>query len=125
MIGEKLGHSEEYIDRCFIKIVGEDSYLVGNYRMIDYESIRDRVSVGEIPKLVILDAESNPDLIHASETVYLSLDQEVCTLSKDIYAKNHSLTALSLNTLGLPLKAEPVSIFNVNRMFTIHIDTIQ
>ncbi len=35
-------------DDAVIKVVGEDTFLLDNYRLIDYEYIREKIMIGEV-----------------------------------------------------------------------------
>lgn len=110
-LGGSLGHSEEYVQQCFVKTVGEDSFLcLQGVRLADYAFVRERVASERPPRLAVLHARAIV-IEQAHETVYLSLQRD-CDLRKRsdpddlaLSPRNASLTAISLSSLGLSISS--------------------
>lgn len=102
---------------CFIKAVGEESYLITDNRMIDFEYVRNRLAQGKRPVLTVIAVDL--DLDRGSSTLEMDNDEETFSLSEDL----HSLTVLSINNLGLDKAV--VDSTSVSRPFRVYVDSLQ
>ena len=56
-LGGKFSIRPDRRKDCFIKVIGEDSYLLGDYRIIDFEYIRERVAAELVRKRNFLNSK--------------------------------------------------------------------
>ena len=72
-VARRLGKDSE---GCFLKVVGRDSFLVGDHRVIDYEYIRERIMVKEIPQLIVVKSDSI-SIERANDLVYHNIARSI------------------------------------------------
>lgn len=127
-LGKKYNYDDAYSATCCIKTIGEESYLLGGHRLIDYAYIYD----SPLPKLVVMNVDSI-EIEKASDKVYISLENDVLDTglsssspmqSKD--SKKCSLTPMSISTWAAisPFQSTLAST-NVERKFAVKIDSIR
>ena len=138
LLGAKYGFPQELVERSVLKVCGEDSYLFGSeHRMIDFEFVRERVLVDAIPCLVVVNSEG-VEIEQAEDEVYHSLNLEISDskLTKSLasasealsppiqpVSRHPSLTAMSFNTLGLPLNST-IQSTSLEKNFLIEIKSV-
>ena len=57
-LGERLGRDSE--DR-FLKVIGRDTFLIGEHRVVDYECVRETLMLGAVPQLMVVQGGDSID----------------------------------------------------------------
>ncbi|XP_059078692.1 phosphatidylinositol 4,5-bisphosphate 3-kinase catalytic subunit beta isoform-like isoform X2 [Tigriopus californicus] len=125
-LANKFHHTEDEVQRSFLKVVGEDSYLIGQHRMIDFEYIREQISLQKLAKLVVVDVKEI-DIVQANDQFYKSLEKGGITLKTEVnqpLSRNTSLTAQSFNLMGLPLHST-IDSTSVENKFAVMIKSLE
>ena len=80
-------------------MVGRDSFLVGGHRVIDYEYIRERVMMKEMPQLIVVKGDSI-SIERANDHIYHNIErslyhsQEVKAISEGFKLFNGPLNVI-------------------------------
>ena len=99
----------------FLKVIGRDTFLIGEHRVVDYECVRETLMLGAVPQLMVVEADAI-SIERANETVYFNLRESLLRMSRDSRdgdangelqrQRKQSLTAalslLSLNNSTVP-----------------------
>ena len=89
-LGENLGFNPS---KCCFKAMGEDSYIIGPERVINFEFVYENLRAGLVPSLAIV-REDSVDVESVGENVYLLLEKDVSR--RPSTRASESLASLSL-----------------------------
>ena len=93
-VGEKLGFEETHYSKCYVKTVGEASFLLGDHKLYEFAFINENA----IPELVIL-PEDKIEIEEASDFVYIHIDRDAHNQN----GESQSSAASGSNTTTTPL----------------------
>ena len=66
----------------YIQVIGRDTFLIGDHRVVDYECVRRTLMSGAVPQLTVVEAEAI-SIERANETVYFNLRESLVRMSRD------------------------------------------
>jgi uncharacterized ubiquitin-like protein YukD len=76
VLKELASRRERDSEGCFLKVIGQDSFLVGDYRLIDFEYVRERIMLKRVPQLIVVN-EDSINIEKANETVYHNIERSI------------------------------------------------
>ena len=101
-VGEKLGFDESYYSKCYVKTVGEASFLLGDHKLYEFAFINENA----MPELVLL-PEDKIEIEEASDFIYIHIDRDAHNQNGESLSSSSAASGFTTTTTPLSPSAPP------------------
>ena len=96
--------------RCCFKAVGEESYLLGRHKLVQFEFVYENLRTGRVPDLLIV-REDAVDVESVGESIYLELERDVLSKPSKVRSQTQLPAAVTVPVVYSTDVAQPFCVF--------------
>ena len=71
----------------FLKVIGRDTFLIGEHRVVDYECVRETLMLGAVPQLMVVQGGDSIDWTNHTNNITQKRDHPFCCFNVHMYSR--------------------------------------